>query len=214
MTRAVAPMLLIAVLATSCGGGAATTTTAPPLAVDGPGADTTTTTASLVTTTQPVVSVDATFALGTVVFGEQGWIEVVNTGSQAGNVHGYWIAVHPFYLELPSAIVEVGQRISVSLEEEGTGALVHAAGLLPTLEASDGEVGLYATGNFGDPTAIVDYVEWGGGGHFRSTVALAAGIWDETRVVATNGDEGGLVPSQDGPPTLLDAELTPISGEG
>ena len=110
-------------------------------------------------------------------------------------MHGYWIAAHPFYLELPSAIIEVGEGVTIAFDPEASpNALVHAAGLLPLLEASNGEVGLYANGNFGDPAAIRDYVEWGAGGHFRSTVAEAAGIWDPERIVATSGDEGGLVP--------------------
>ena len=200
-------MLRLVVALTLTAGCAATepTTTAPIVAP---------TTTVLVTTTEPVVSVDATFTLGTVVFGEQGRIDVVNTGSITGNVHGYWIAVHPFYLELPSAIVDVGERVTVSLDPEATEALVHADGLLPILEAADGEVGLYSNGNFGDPSAIIDYVEWGSAGHFRSTVAVAAGIWDETKVIATGGDEGGLEPNPDGPPVLLDADLVPLSVEG
>lgn len=200
---------VIALLAAGCAVAEPTTTAAT---ATEPIADSTTTLA--VTTTRPVVSVDATFAIGSVVFGEQGWIEVVNTGSNTGNVSGFWIAIHPFYLELPSAIVEVGERVTISLQPEGTSALVHAAGLLPVLRAADGEVGLYSHGNFGDPTAIVDYVEWGSGGHFRSTVAVAAGIWDETRIVATSGDEGGLALDPDGSPVLLDADLAPVSTDG
>lgn len=145
------------------------------------------------TTIPPVVTIDATFALTTVVFGDQGWIEVINTGPQAGNIHGHWIAIHPFYLELPSTIVEVGQSVRISLDPNADpGAVVSAAGLLPVLVPSAGEVGLYSNGNFGDPNSIVDYLEWGSGGHFRSTVAIAAGIWDETRVVPMEGTEGGL----------------------
>jgi hypothetical protein len=71
---------------------------------------------------------------------------------------------------------------------------------------------LYANGTFGDPGAIVDYVEWGSGGHFRSTVAEAAGIWDETRIVPMNGDEGGLQVL--GGPTPLDTDLAPPSPQG
>jgi hypothetical protein len=166
-----------------------------------------------VATTQPIVTTDATFAIDTLVFGDQGWIEIVNAGPQAGNTHGLWIAIHPFYLELPTAIVEVGQSVRVTLDAESDGeALVRAAGLLPTLAPAGGELALYANGTFGDPGAIVDYVEWGSGGHFRSTVAEAAGIWDETRIVPMNGDEGGL--QVRGGPTPLDADLSPASPQG
>lgn len=209
--RMVAVLATLAMIVAGCSSTAATTTTGPGTTSATSGA----TTSTPVPTTQPVVSVDASFAIGAVIFGEQGRIEVVNNGSQTGNVHGFWIAIHPFYLELPSAIIEVGDRVIVTLDpDEPPDALVHAAGLLPTLAATDGEVGLYANGNFADPTAIVDYVEWGSGGHFRSTVAEAAGIWDITRVVATQGDEGGLIAVPGGTPQLLDAELQPLSADG
>jgi len=177
----------------ACAGSATTTTQATEL----PSTPTTelpsTPTTEQVTTTPPVVTIDARFLLSTVVFGDQGWIEVINTGPQAGNIHGHWIAIHPFYLELPSTIVEVGQTVRVSLDPDADpGVVVGAAGLLPVLVAPGGEVGLYSSGNFGDPNSIVDYLEWGSGGHFRSTVAIAAGVWDENSVVPMEGSEGGL----------------------
>jgi len=177
----------------ACAGSATTTTQATEL----PSTPTTelpsTPTTEQVTTTPPVVTIDARFLLSTVVFGDQGWIEVINTGPQAGTIHGHWIAIHPFYLELPSTIVEVGQTVRVSLDPDADpGVVVGAAGLLPVLVAPGGEVGLYSSGNFGDPNSIVDYLEWGSGGHFRSTVAIAAGVWDENSVVPMEGSEGGL----------------------
>ena len=195
--------LLVAAIAgvfvlSACAGPATTTTQATELPP--------TPTTELATTTPPVVTIDARFVLSTVVFGDRGWIEVINTGPQAGNVHGHWIAIHPFYLELPSTIVEVGQGVRVSLDPDADpGVVVSAAGLLPVLVAPAGEVGLYSSGNFGDPNSIVDYLEWGSGGHFRSTVAIAAGIWDETRVVPMEGSEGGLRITENG-----DAAAEPI----
>ncbi len=175
----------------ACAGSATTTTqaTAPTPTTELPPTPTT----EQATATPPVVTIDASFVLSTVVFGDRGWIEVINTGPQAGNIHGHWIAIHPFYLELPSTIVEVGQSVRISLDPDADpGVVVSAAGLLPVLVAPAGEVGLYSSGNFGDPNSIVDYLEWGSGGHFRSTVAIAAGIWDETSVVPMEGNEGGL----------------------
>lgn len=182
----------------ACAGSATTTTQATELP--------STPTTEQVTTTPPVVTIDARFLLSTVVFGDQGWIEVINTGPQAGNIHGHWIAIHPFYLELPSTIVEVGQTVRVSLDPDADlGVVVGAAGLLPVLVAPAGEVGLYSSGNFGDPNSIVDYLEWGSGGHFRSTVAIAAGIWDENSVVPMEGSEGGLRVTEGG-----DAAAEPV----
>ncbi|MFB3099003.1 MAG: hypothetical protein ACE1ZX_03075 [Acidimicrobiia bacterium] len=190
----------------ACAGSATTTTQATEL----PATPTTelpaTPTTEQVTTTPPVVTIDARFLLSTVVFGDQGWIEVINTGPQAGNIHGHWIAIHPFYLELPSTIVEVGQTVRVSLDPDADlGVVVGAAGLLPVLVAPSGEVGLYSSGNFGDPNSIVDYLEWGSGGHFRSTVAIAAGVWDENSVVPMEGSEGGLRVTEGG-----DAAAEPV----
>ena len=190
----------------ACAGSATTTTQATEL----PSTPTTelssTPTTEQVTTTPPVVTIDARFLLSTVVFGDQGWIEVINTGPQAGNIHGHWIAIHPFYLELPSTIVEVGQTVRVSLDPDADPeVVVGAAGLLPVLVAPAGEVGLYSSGNFGDPNSIVDYLEWGSGGHFRSTVAIAAGIWDENSVVPMEGSEGGLRVTEGG-----DAAAEPV----
>lgn len=203
-------LLLLVLASAACSSTATTSTTIPGTTSAG-----TPTSNGTTTTTQPVIAVEATFALGTVVFGDQGRIEVVNMGPQAGNVHGHWIAIHPFYLELPSAIVEVGDHVTVAFDEAATpDALVYAGGLLPILTAAQGEIGLYQNGSFGDPSAIVDYVEWGQPGHFRSTVALAAGVWAEDRILATTGGEGGLIPSSGTVPQLLDADLAPLPTEG
>lgn len=210
MKRATFRSVLIAVMLIAAACSSSTDTTVPPVTGTEATAEPTTT---AVATTVPVVSVDPSFAIGTIVFGEQGWIELVNTGPQAGNIRGLWIAIHPFYLEMPSAIVEVDQRVIVSLDPvPETEALVHAAALLPQLAPDGGELALYSNGSFGDPGAIVDYVEWGSGGHFRSTVAQAAGIWDETRIVPMVGNEGGLVVL--GGPVLLDTDLAPVSANG
>lgn len=190
----------------ACAGSATTTTQATELPTTPTTELPSTPTTEQVTTTPPVVTIDARFLLSTVVFGDQGWIEVINTGPQAGNIHGHWIAIHPFYLELPSTIVEVGQTVRVSLDPDADlGVVVGAAGLLPVLVAPAGEVGLYSSGNFGDPNSIVDYLEWGSGGHFRSTVAIAAGIWDENSVVPMEGSEGGLRVTEGG-----DAAAEPV----
>ena len=193
----------------ACAGSATTTTQAtelPATTTTQPTELPSTPTTEQVTTTPPVVTIDARFLLSTVVFGDQGWIEVINTGPQAGNIHGHWIAIHPFYLELPSTIVEVGHTVRVSLDPDADpGVVVGAAGLLPVLVAPGGEVGLYSSGNFGDPNSIVDYLEWGSGGHFRSTVAIAAGVWDENSVVPMEGSEGGLRVTEGG-----DAAAEPV----
>ena len=55
------------------------------------------------------------------------------------------------------------------------------------LDPVSGELGLYAEGDFGNPDAIVAYVEWGKAGHGRTATAVQAGVWPS----------GGFVPTSD-----------------
>jgi len=130
------------------------------------------------TSSTTVVIGDSRFVIGNVVFGETGSIEVGNLGPDAGDLSGHWLAVHPYYLELPSTVLTQGTSVVVSVDEAADPELVvAAAGLLPPLRASSGEVGLYRSGDFGDPDAIVDYVAWGSPNQVRFGVAVAAGLW-------------------------------------
>jgi hypothetical protein len=45
------------------------------------------------------------------------------------------------------------------------------------LGTSDGELGLYNSSSFGSSDAMEDYMQWGSAGHFRESVAVAAGVW-------------------------------------
>jgi hypothetical protein len=47
-----------------------------------------------------------------------------------------------------------------------------------SMGVADDELGLYSTPSYTNPDAMTDYVEWGSTGHQRSTVAVAAGIWN------------------------------------
>ena len=145
------------------------------------------------TTTTTIVTGNAKFVIGSVVFGAEGTIEVGNLGPDAGDLTGFWIAIHPYYLELPSAILAPGKALIVSLAEGADPDLViPAAGLLPPLKSGSGEIGLYSSGDFGDPTVIIDYVEWGSTGHVRSAVAIAAGLWPEDQTIVIDGTPTGL----------------------
>ena len=139
------------------------------------------------TTSTTVIIGDARFVIGDVVFGETGSIEVGNLGPDAGDLTGHWLAVHPFYLELPSTILTSGTSVVVSVDEAADPELVvAAAGLLPALQASSGEAGLYRSGDFGDPDAMVDYVAWGSTNQVRFATAVAAGLWPEDQVVTVD----------------------------
>lgn len=145
------------------------------------------------TTSTTVITGNAKFVIGSVVFGEGGTIEVGNLGPDAGDLTGFWIAIHPYYLEIPSVVIAPGRAIIVSIAEDADPELViPAAGLLPALKSGSGEIGLYSSGGFGDPDAIIDYVEWGSTGHTRSNVAIQAGLWTEDDAVVTDASATGL----------------------
>lgn len=164
----------------------------PPSSAAATGVDSTAIDAETTTTTT-VVTGDAQFVIGNVVFGDRGSIEVGNLGPDAGDLTGYWLAVDPFYLELPSTVLAAGKSVVVSMDEDADLELVvGAAGLLPPLSASTGEVGLYASGDFGDPAAMVDYLVWGSTQQVRYPVAVAAGLWPEDVVVVVEPSATGL----------------------
>jgi hypothetical protein len=150
-------------------------------------------TTALDTTSTTIITGNVTFVIGSVTFGEQGTIEIGNLGPDTGDLTGFWIAIHPFYLEIPSTIIAPGKAIVVSVAPGADPDLViPAAGLLPVMKSGSGEIGLYASGGFGDPDAIVDYVEWGSTGHVRSDVAIEAGLWPEDQAIVIDGSATGL----------------------
>ena len=192
--------IAIALFVAACSGGTADSDTdngpilesTPPsstqtTAVDSTEPDTETTTSTT------VVTGDARFIIGNVVFGDLGSIEVGNLGPDAGDLTGHWLAVDPFYLELPSTVLAAGKSVVVSMDVDADPDLVvTAAGLLPPLDATSGEVGLYSSGDFGDPAAMIDYLVWGSTNQVRYPVAVAAGLWPEDVVVVVDATATGL----------------------
>jgi hypothetical protein len=138
-------------------------------------------------TTVPVETTpegDASFALTQVVFGDSGYVVVTNIGNGTGDVGGHWLCQRPAYLEIPSTELAPGESVWIAAEDgedlepaQGVVAVVPANRSLGAFDVSSGEAALYTSNGFGDSTAIIDYVEWGSGGHGRSSVAVEAGIW-------------------------------------
>jgi hypothetical protein len=146
------------------------------------------------TTTTTVVTGDAQFVIGDIVFGDTGSIAVGNLGPDAGDLTGYWVAVHPYYLELPSTILAAGTSIIVSMDAVADPELVVPAfGLLPPLNVSSGEVGLYSSGEFANPAAMVDYAAWGSTNQVRFATAVAAGLWPEDEAIVVDGSTTSLI---------------------
>ena len=103
--------IAIALLLAACTSGAADSDTDEgPILESTPPSSTATTAISSTetndetTTSTTVVTGDARFVIGNVVFGELGTIEVGNLGPDAGDLTGQWLAVDPNYLELPSTV--------------------------------------------------------------------------------------------------------------
>ena len=173
--------IAIALFLAACSGGTTDSDTdnGPILESTPPSSTATTATGSTETdvetsTSTTVVTGDARFVIGNVVFGDLGSIEVGNLGPDAGDLTGHWLAVDPFYLELPSTVLAAGKSVVVSMDVDADPDLVvTAAGLLPPLNATSGEVGLYTSGDFGDPAAMVDYLVWGSTNQVRYPVAVA-----------------------------------------
>lgn len=207
MRKLAAPTVLILALA-ACGGSTAeTTTSAAPIDTTAPVAATTTTSASPEpttattpesTTNAPVVSPGATFAITMISLGDLGQVVVQNVGNEPGSLGGFWLCQRPSYYEFPDVEVQPGESAAVSVGGDifvpppGAIAIEGVAGIGP-LDPTDGEVGLYLDDAFGNPDAIVSYVEWGRSGHGRSETAVSAKIWPDGGFVETSEATGAIL---------------------
>ena len=162
---------------------AATTTTAPPSTEAPTSTAATTTTVAPVTTVPPPEGATAAFAITQVQFGDGAFIQLTNIGTASGDPGGHWLCQRPLYYEVPSVELGPGQSVwiaadSTDLQSVGdVAAVFDAEGGLGDIGTDTGEVAFYLTRDFGNQSAIVDYVEWGEPGHGRSSVAVNAGIW-------------------------------------
>lgn len=207
MRKLAAPIVLILALA-ACGGSTAETTTSAALPdTSAPEAATTTTSASPEPTTAttpesttdvPADSSGATFAISMISLGELGQVVVQNVGSEAGSLAGFWLCQRPAYYEFPDVELAPGESAAVSVGGDifvpppGAIAIEGVAGIGP-FAPTDGEVGLYLDDAFGNPDAIVSYVEWGRSGHGRSETAVSAQIWPDGGFVETSEATGAIL---------------------
>lgn len=196
MKRAVFFLILV-FGAVACSGTSAGTTVTVDSTDPAPSATgtTTTTTGASTSTSSTLATGVAAFAIQSVGFGESGWIEITNLGPDAGDPGGHWIASHPDYFEVPHAFVEPGDSIAITFGDarpRGIATRYPVGGTMLPLSAESGEVGLYDEGSFGDPSAVVDYLQWGRTPHFRTAVAIAGGAWPEDGVIVVTGASGAL----------------------
>ncbi len=114
-----------------------------------------------------------------------GDIELANIGTASQNVASYWLCNFPAYSTISNLTIVCGGDMMLD-----PGELLTVSGF--TVDAADGEMGLYLINDYTDPNDLIDYVEWGSSGHQRSSVAVQAGIW-------TTGD---FVPAFSAPNSL------------
>ncbi len=120
---------------------------------------------------------------------ETGFIELRNLGNATVDVSSYWLCDFPAYTQLNDTDITVVSG-NLNLEPNATVAISG----FDFIDSADGELGLYATGNFGSTAAIRDYIQWGSANHQRAGVAASAGVWsDANATIPAFAATSGLV---------------------
>ncbi len=99
-----------------------------------------------------------------------GTFALTNTGNANVDVSDYWACNFPSYEQLGNLTIECG-----SLDMLPGDDLILSG--FNSLDSDDSELGIYTTSAFGNSNSMISYVEWGSTGHFRSSVAVVAGLW-------------------------------------
>jgi hypothetical protein len=204
MRRAIAPVLALTLLAAACGSDndssvedTSTTTPAPTTAET---STSTTTTVAVTTTTTAAVTTtsdgsggepgDSGSALVIVAVSfDTGFILIRNDGDADYDLSGHWLCNRPTYTQLPDLVLAPGDVIEIDASKVG-------------LDADSGELGLYTSGDFGNPAAIIRYVQWGTDSHGRTGTAVAGGVWQDGDFVDNQG--GNLESSGSDPVSVAD----------
>jgi hypothetical protein len=169
---------LLSLLAAACGddggggedGSSVTTTTA---------SGATTSTTAPATTVPPPESGEALedLQLNVVEFGDDGFVEIINTGADSVTLAGIYICEFPDYADLGDvaevATLDAGETLRIPAE------------VLGGLSSDDGEAALYLGDDFASSDAMLSYVQWGTGAHERASVAVDAGLWPSVDVFVT-----------------------------
>jgi hypothetical protein len=191
---------LLALVVTACGGdsgepaGTTTSITTVPetSTTTSPSPETSTTTSPPPDTT--VTGGPAVVVISEVVFGDEGYVAITNHGEANADLDGWQLCQRPAYFGLPAITLLAGETVRFALGDSSAleGNVVEMGRQIGQLRPGSGEVGLYRSGSFGDPEAIVSYVEWGEPDHGRSGTAVDAGVWVAGDFVPTTDSTTGI----------------------
>ncbi len=153
-------------------------------------AESTSSTTTAPTTTAPIPETGQALGdlqLNVVQFGDDGYVEIVNTGSDPITLAGVYICEFPDYADL-------GDVADVATLEPGATTQI-AADVLGGLSIDSGEAALYDGDDFESADAILSYVQWGTGDHQRASVAAEAGLWPSVDDFVTPDPAFGAIES-------------------
>ncbi len=105
------------------------------------------------------------------------WIEFHNTGDSDVDLSQYWVCIEPNYIQVGSLNILSGD---VTIPAGGFLVVEWSA-----LGTTQGELGLFREGPFGNSDNILDYMQYGADGNGRDDVADEAGIWVENEFIPT-----------------------------
>ncbi|WP_242205159.1 T9SS type A sorting domain-containing protein [Aestuariivivens insulae] len=104
-------------------------------------------------------------------------VTIKNFGNSTVNISSWQLCVYPAYAQLNTM---TGSSLNLA-----AGASVTFTSTI-SLSDNDGELGLYISGPFGTASNMRDYIQWKAGGHFRESVAVAAGIWTSGTFISSS----------------------------
>ena len=96
-------------------------------------------------------------------------VRLKNFGGTPANVSTHWLcSLFRYSVLLARPVIEGSFNL-----EPGAEILLQ----WNQIDTLDRDLGLYRTTGFSSPAAMIDFVQWGSGGHGREFVAVAKGIW-------------------------------------
>lgn len=103
-------------------------------------------------------------------------IILTNAGTDTLRTEGLWVYQDGEVSQFNIFFIEPRTEVLFSVRDVGG------------LDAAGGEIALYSSDSFSDPTALIEYVAWGSSGHSRIDVAIDGGRWNEEGPVETGAD--------------------------